>query len=64
MVSRYEETEAKREVAADQISQRAVRRRKLERFIETGTGLPELYMDHPITTAFDDMCRLMAPNRV
>lgn len=45
LVSRYEETEAKRDAVADQISQRMVRRRKLERFIEAVEGLPELYTE-------------------
>lgn len=45
LVSRYEETEAKRDAVADQISQRMVRRRKLERFIETVQDLPELYTE-------------------
>ena len=45
LVSRYEETEAKRAAVADQISQRMVRRRKLERFIEAVEGLPELYTE-------------------
>ena len=31
--------------AANQISQRMVRRRKFERFIETVKGLPELYTE-------------------
>ena len=45
LVSRYEETEKKRDAVADQISQRMVRRRKLERFIETVKALPELYTE-------------------
>ncbi|MBR2703730.1 MAG: recombinase family protein [Oscillospiraceae bacterium] len=45
LVSRYEETEAKRDAVADQISQRMVRRRKLERFIEAVKALPELYTE-------------------
>ena len=45
LVSRYEETEAKRNAVVDQISQRMVRRRKLERFIEAVEGLPELYTE-------------------
>lgn len=45
LVSHYEETEAKRDAVADQISQRMVRRRKLERFIETVQDLPELYTE-------------------
>ena len=45
LVSRYEQTEAKRDAVADQISRRVVRRRKLERFIETVAALPELYTE-------------------
>ena len=45
LVSSYEQTEAKRDAVADQISRRVVRRRKLERFIETVSGLPELYTE-------------------
>ena len=45
LVSRYEDTEKKRDAVADQISQRMVRRRKLERFIETVKALPELYTE-------------------
>lgn len=39
LVSRYEDTEKKRDAIADQISQMMVRRRKLERFIETMRGI-------------------------
>ena len=45
LVSRYADTEKKRDAVADQISQRMVRRRKLERFIETVKALPELYTE-------------------
>ena len=42
LVSRYEETERRRDEVADRINQIMVRRRKLERFIETVEALPEL----------------------
>ena len=45
LVSRYEETERRRDEVADRINQIMVRRRKLERFIETVEGLPELYTE-------------------
>ena len=45
LVSRYEETERRRDEVADRINQIMVRRRKLERFIETVEVLPELYTE-------------------
>ena len=45
LVSRYEETKGKLDAVADQISQRMVRRRKLERFIEAVKTLPETYTE-------------------
>ena len=45
LVSRYEETERRRDELADRINQIMIRRRKLERFIETFEGLPELYTE-------------------
>ena len=42
LVSRYEETERRCDEVADRINQIMVRRRKLERFIETVEALPEL----------------------
>jgi len=45
LVSRYEETERRRDELADRINQIMIRRRKLERFIETVEGLPELYTE-------------------
>ena len=45
LVSRYEETERRRNEMADRINQIMVRRRKLERFIETVKALPELYTE-------------------
>ena len=45
LVSRYEDTERRRDELADRINQIMIRRRKLERFIETVEGLPELYTE-------------------
>ena len=42
LVSRYEETERRRDGVVEQINQIMIRRRKLERFIEAITALPEL----------------------
>ena len=45
LVSRYEETERRRDGVMEQINQIMIRRRKLERFIEAITALPELYTE-------------------
>ena len=45
LVSRYEETERRRDEVVEQINQIMIRRRKLERFIEAVTALPELYTE-------------------
>ena len=42
LVSRYEDTERKRDAVVEQIDQIMIRRRKIERFIESVKGLPEL----------------------
>ena len=42
LVSRYEETEKKRDAVMEQIDQIMIRRRKTERFIESVKDLPEL----------------------
>ena len=42
LVSRYEETEHKRDAVMEQIDQIMIRRRKIERFIESVKELPEL----------------------
>ena len=42
LVSRYEETERRRDGVAEQIDQIMIRRRKIERFIESVKDLPEL----------------------
>ena len=42
LVSRYEDTERKRDAVVEQIDQIMIRRRKLERFIKTVKALPEL----------------------
>ena len=48
LVSRYEETERRRDEVADRINQIMVRRRKLERFVESVEGLPELYTEFDV----------------
>ena len=45
LVSRYEETERRRDGVMEQINQIMIRRRKLEQFIETVTALLELYTE-------------------
>ena len=45
LVSRYEETERRRDGVMEQINQIMIRRRKLERFIEAVTALSELYTE-------------------
>ena len=45
LVSRYDETERKRDGVAGRISQLMIRRRKLERFIQTVEDLPEPYTE-------------------
>ena len=42
LVSRYEETEHRRDAVMEQIDQIMIRRRKIERFIESVKDLPEL----------------------
>ena len=42
LVSRYEDTERKRDAVVGQIDQIMIRRRKIEHFIETVKALPEL----------------------
>ena len=42
LVSRYEDTERKRDAVVEQIDQIMIRRRKIERFIESIKDLPEL----------------------
>ena len=49
LVSRYEETERRRDGVAEQIKQIMIRRRKLERFIEAVTALPELYTEFDVS---------------
>ena len=42
LVSRYEETERKRDAVMEKIDQIMIRRRKIERFIETVKDLPDV----------------------
>ena len=45
LVSRYEETERKRDAVTEQINQIMIRRRKIERFIESVSNLPEVFTE-------------------
>ena len=45
LVSRYEETEHKRDAVMEQIDRIMIRRRRIERFIESLKDLPELYTE-------------------
>ena len=45
LVSRYEETERRRDEVVEQINQIMIQKRRLERFIEAVTALPELYTE-------------------
>ena len=45
LVSRYEETEHKRDAVMEQIDRIMIRRRRIERFIESLKDQPELYTE-------------------
>ena len=45
LVRRYEDTERRRDEMVDKINQIMIRRRKLDRFVETVEALPELYTE-------------------
>ena len=45
LVSRYEETERRRDEVVEQINQIMIQKRRLERFIEAVTAPPELYTE-------------------
>jgi hypothetical protein len=55
LVSRYEDTERKRDALVGQIDQIMIRRRKFERFIESVKALPELIteFDESLWAALD-----------
>ena len=48
LVSRYEDTERKRDAVVEQIDRIMIRRRKIERFVETVRNLPELITEFDI----------------
>ena len=66
LVSRYEETERRRDEVADRINQIMVRRRKLERFIESIKDLPELItkFDASLWAALVDSMTVYAKDRI
>ena len=66
LVSRYEETERRRDEVADRINQIMVRRRKLERFIESIKDLSELIteFDASLWAALVDSMTVYAKDRI
>ena len=66
LVSRYEETERRRDEVADRINQIMVRRRKLERFIESIKDLPELIteFDESLWAALVDSMTVHSKDRI
>ena len=66
LVSRYEDTERKRDAVVEQIDQIMIRRRKNERFIETVKGLPELIteFDTDLWAALVDSMTVYSKDRI
>ncbi|MCR5089296.1 MAG: hypothetical protein K6C08_07295 [Oscillospiraceae bacterium] len=66
LVSRYEETEHKRDEVADRINQIMIRRRKIERFIESVKVLPELIteFDESLWAGLVDSMMVYAKDRI
>ena len=66
LVSRYEETEHKRDAVFEQIDQIMIRRRKIERFIESVKDLPELItkFDESLWAALVDSMTVYAKDRI
>ncbi len=66
LVSRYEDTERKRDAVVEQIDQIMIRRRKIERFIETVKDLPELIaeFDESLWAALVDSMTVYAKDRI
>ena len=66
LVSRYEDTERKRDAVVEQIDQIMIRRRKLERFIDTVKDLPELIteFDESLWAALVDSMTVYAKDRI
>ena len=66
LVSRYEETEHKRDAVMEQIDQIMIRRRKIERFIESVKDLPELItgFDESLWAGLVDSMTLYSKDRI
>lgn len=66
LVSRYEDTERKRDVVVERIDQIMIRRRKIERFIETVKDMPELIteFDESLWAALVDSMTVYAKDRI
>ena len=66
LVSRYEDTERKRDAVVEQIDQIMIRRRKIERFIESVKDLPELIteFDESLWAALVDSMTVYAKDRI
>ena len=66
LVSRYEETEYKRDAVMEQIDRIMIRHRKIERFIESVKDLPELIteFDESLWAALVDSMTVYAKDRI
>lgn len=66
LVNRYEETEHKRDAVMEQIDQIMIRRRKIERFIESIKDMPELItkFDESLWAALVDSMTVHAKERI
>ena len=66
LVSRYEDTERKRDAVVEQIDQIMIRRRKIERFIESVKDLPELIteFDASLWAALVDSMTVYSKDRI
>ena len=66
LVSRYEETERRRDGVVEQIDQIMIRRRKIERFIESIKDLPELIteFDESLWAALVDSMTVYSKDRI
>ncbi len=66
LVSRYEDTERKRDAVVEQIDQIMIRRRKIERFIESVKDLPELItkFDESLWAALVDSMTVYSKDRI
>jgi len=66
LVSRYEDTERKRDAVVEQIDQIMIRRRKIERFVESVKDLPEFIteFDESLWAALVDRMTVYAKDRI